>query len=198
MGGQARPADATLVAPGHIVRAWGHPVGVRGDVTFDGNRANLRALDIPPGQFVELRTLIPRRVFTSTAGMKVESGPGLEKIVAEERADAASYERDQRKIDEALDNLPRTLALLLLLALGPALGVVAVVWWFYGREHGTSLRPGVRTGAAYGDPGGARAGSPRPGRHAGSLEFTATLFDLIRRGRYRAEPVTTERKTGAG
>ena len=86
---------------------------MRGDVTLDGRRANLRALDIPAGQFVELRTLIPRRVFTSTAGMQVESGPGLEQIVAEERDDAAAYERDQRKIDEALDNLPRTIALLL-------------------------------------------------------------------------------------
>ena len=70
--------------------------------------------------------------------MKVESGPGLDKIVAEERADAAAYERDQRKIDEALDNLPRTLALLLLLALGPALAVVAFVWWGWGRERHTS------------------------------------------------------------
>ena len=50
---------ATLVAPGKIVRAWGHPVGVRGDVTFDANRVNLRALDIPPGQFVELRASYP-------------------------------------------------------------------------------------------------------------------------------------------
>ena len=33
---------------------------------------------------------------------------------------------------------------------------------------------------------------------AGSLEFTATLFDLIRRGRYRAEQVTTERKIWGG
>ena len=32
----------------------------------------------------------------------------------------------------------------------------------------------------------------------GSLEFTATLFDLIRRGRYRAEQVTTERKIWGG
>ena len=171
---------------------------MRGDVTLDGPRANLRALDIPSGQFVELRTLIPRRVFTSTAGMKVESGPGLEKIVAEERADAASYERDQRKIDEALDNLPRTLALLLALALGPALAVVAVVWWFYGREHGTSYdreyeqEPPTETQAALVPCLLAQGGTP------GSLEFTATLFDLIRRGRYRAEPVTTERKIWGG
>ena len=110
---------STLIAPGEIVRAWGHPVAVRGDVTLDGDRAELRAIDIPAGQFVELRALIPRRVFTSTAGMKTASGPGLEAIAAEERADAADYEQNQRKIDDALDHLPRTIALLLPLALGP-------------------------------------------------------------------------------
>ena len=118
--------------------------------------------------------------------MKVESGPGLEKIVAEEREDAAAYERDQRKIDEALDNLPRTIALLLLLALGPALAVIAFVWWGWGREHGTSYdreyeqEPPTDTQAALVPGLLAQGGTP------GSLEFTATLFDLIRRGRYRA------------
>ena len=38
----------------------------------------------------------------------------------------------------------------------------------------------------------------RQGTEPGSLEFTATLFDLIRRGYYVAKPVTTEKKTWAG
>ena len=129
---------ATLVAPGEVLRAWGHPVGVRGDVTLDGARVNLRAERIPAGQFVELRTLIPRRFFTSTAGMKVVGGLGLEQIAAEERADAAAYERDQRKIDDALDNLGATIAKLLAIALLPALALIGVVWWRWGRERGTT------------------------------------------------------------
>jgi uncharacterized membrane protein len=32
----------------------------------------------------------------------------------------------------------------------------------------------------------------------GSLEFTATLFDLIRKGRYKAQPVTTRKDTWGG
>ena len=52
---------ATMSGPGGVVRAWGHPVWVRGDVQLDGNRALLRALDVPAGQFVELRALYPRR-----------------------------------------------------------------------------------------------------------------------------------------
>ena len=42
----------------------------------DDEQATLRALDVPAGQFVELRTLVPRRFFTSTDGMRVESGWG--------------------------------------------------------------------------------------------------------------------------
>ena len=38
-------------------RAWGHPVYVRGDVQLAGRKALLRALNVPAGQFVELRTV---------------------------------------------------------------------------------------------------------------------------------------------
>ena len=80
VGGRLGAADgAQLLAPGRASRAPGAiPVAVRGDVTLDGRRAILRALDVPAGQFVELRALVPRRFFTSTAGMQVERGPGLD------------------------------------------------------------------------------------------------------------------------
>ncbi|HXH87472.1 MAG TPA: DUF2207 domain-containing protein, partial [Gaiellaceae bacterium] len=189
---------ARLIAPGKVTRAWGHPVSVRGDVTFDEQIARLRALDIPSGQFVELRALVPRRFFTATTGMKVESGPGLERIVAEERDDAAAYERDRAKIDEALDNLPRTIAILLALALLPALLLAGLVWWRWGRERATGYdreyeqEPPTATEPALVPTLLAQGGTP------GSLEFTATLFDLIRRKRYKAEPVTSERKIWGG
>ena len=184
---------AVVLAPGKVERAWGHPVGVRGDVTLLGDRASLRALGIPAGQFVELRALIPRGAFTSTGGMKVERGAGLAKIVAEEGDDAAAYERDRKQIDDALANLPRTIATLLALALLPALLLAAFVWWRFGRERETAYdreyeqEPPTETQPALVPSLLVQGVTP------GSLEFTATLFDLIRRGRYRAEPVTTER-----
>ena len=200
VGDRARPPDRRRCSrPADIERAWGHPVHVRGDVTLDGRRATLRALDIPAGQFVELRALIPRRAFTSTAGMKVEEGLGLEKIVAEEQADAAAYERDRKKIDDALDDPLRTLAILLALALLPALAVdrarlVAATAESAGRAYDREYEqePPTDTEPALVPPLLAQGGT------AGSLEFTATLFDLIRRGRYKADPVTTERKIWAG
>ena len=88
---------ATMRGPGDVVRAWGHPVWVRGDVMIDGRSAILRALDVDAGQFVELRTLYPRDAFTSTGGMKVANGNGLAKIAAEELEDAQAYERDKEE-----------------------------------------------------------------------------------------------------
>ncbi|MBA3383548.1 MAG: DUF2207 domain-containing protein, partial [Actinobacteria bacterium] len=189
---------ATVVGPGDVVQAWGHPVAVRGDVALDGTRVDLRALRVPRGQWVELRTLFPRQFFTATTSMKVRGGLGLEAIRTEEREGAAAYERDRRKLDDALDNLPRTLAILLALALGPALALLAFVWWRFGRERKTAYdreyeqEPPTETQPGLVPSLLAQGGTP------GSLEFTATLFDLIRRGRYRAEPVTTERKIWGG
>ena len=40
---------ATEVAPGKILRGWGHPVYVRGDVELADTKALLRALNVPAG-----------------------------------------------------------------------------------------------------------------------------------------------------
>ena len=71
-------------APGRILRGWGKPVWVRGDVELTGRRATLRAVSVPAHQFVELRTLIPRSAFSSTLGMKVVSGNAFDRIATEE------------------------------------------------------------------------------------------------------------------
>ena len=74
----------------------------------------------------------------------------------------------------------------------------ARVFWFYGRERKTGYdreyeqEPPTETEPAL---------VPtllRQGGEAGSFEFTATLFDLIRRGVFTSTPVTTERSTWGG
>jgi len=119
---------ATLEAPGKVLRAWGHPVYVRGDVELGGDRALLRALDVPARQFVELRAVIPRAAFSSTGGMRVVSGNGLDRIVAAERSDAAAYERDHDRIERAKRHPLRYGLYVLLLGLLPALAVVGTVF----------------------------------------------------------------------
>ena len=158
---------ATETAPGKILRAWGHPVYVRGDVQLDGKRALLRALDVPAGQFVELRTVIPRSAFTSTAGMKVVEGNGLAEIVAEEQADAAAYERDRERIDNAKQHPWRYALWILLLGDdpgGPGRGRRVLVLRPRAPHR---LRPRVRAGAADRHRACARPDPAPPGRRGG-------------------------------
>ena len=189
---------ARITAPGKIVRGWGGPVYVRGDVTLKGNQANLRALSVPSKQFVGLRVLIPRRAFTSTASMKVVDGKGLAKIIAEQKNGAATLEKEHAGIEHAKHHLGRYLLYIVSIAILPALAVLALVFWFFGREYRTGYdreyeqEPPTDTAPAL---------VPtllRQGGEAGSLEFTATLFDLIRRGVYTSTPATTEKSVWGG
>src|SRR4029453_2416751 len=179
-------------------RAWGHPVWVRGDVTLQSAGALLRAIDVPAGQFVELRALYPRRAFSSTAGMRVAEGNGLAKISEEEQADANAYERDHDRIEEAIRHPWRPGLALLALGTIPAFLLSGLVFWRFGRE----LRTGYDREYEQEPPTDTQPALVpvllRQGGVAGSFEFTATFFDLIRRGFYRSAPPTTERSLWGG
>ena len=103
-------------------------------MTLDGPNALLRALDVDAGQFVELRALYPREAFTSTSGMRIEEGTGLEQITGAELADARDYERDKERIDEAVAHPWRTALIVLGLGALPALAIALFVFWRFGRE----------------------------------------------------------------
>ena len=90
--------------------------------------------------------------------------------------------------------------LLILLALGviPAILILLVVYWLFGREFKTGYDREYEQ-----EPPSDLAPALVPtllrqGGEAGSYEFTATLFDLIRRDVYNSKPVTTEISTFAG
>jgi hypothetical protein len=147
---------------------------------------------------VELRVVFPRRLLTSTAGAVTRPGLGLPKILAEEREGAESYDRDRRRIDDWLHHPGRAALAVLLLGLGPGLALLFATYAIFGRERGTgydreyeqeppsNLEPALVPPLLKQESG------------VGSLEFTATLFDLIRRGYYNAEQVTTERSLWGG
>ena len=105
-------------AAGPAFRVWGAPAYVRGAVTREPSRATLVAVGIPSHQFVELRVVFPRSLLTSTSGARVKHGDGLARIVAEQASAAAAFERDHRKIRDALDHLGRTILILLALGFG--------------------------------------------------------------------------------
>jgi hypothetical protein len=186
---------ASLRLPGKAraaaYRVWGHPVWVRGDVQRFAGLSTLRAQNIPAGQWVELRVVFPRRLLTSTDGVIVRPGKGLPKILAEEATGASAYTNDQRKIHEWVHHPGRTALVLLVLGLGPTALILLATWLLYGRERrGTYDREYEQEPPSDLAPALVPAlVTERP--KIGSLEFTATLFDLIRRGRYKATPTTT-------
>lgn len=190
--------EATMAAPGKVsprnARIFGHPVTVHGDTAFGGSIARLRALDIPSEQFVEMRLLFPRSMLSSTARAKVVKGNARERIVAGERADAADYESNRRKIDDAVANLPGNLLLLLVLGLVPAGAILGLVWLVFSRERRVrDYDREYEQEPPSDDPPALIAPLLRQSTKAGGAEFTATLFDLIRRGYLKAEPTTTEK-----
>ena len=194
-------ATMTLPRPtalGPLYNVWGHPAWVKGVVQRTKPAALLRAVDVSAGQFVEMRVTFPRSLLRSTGGTKVVPGPGLAKVKKEEADDQANFLHDQEKIDDAKHHLARTLVFLALLGIGPALAWMILVWALYGRERGTGYdreyeqAPPTDTEPALVPP------LLRQDKTAGSQEFTATLFDLIRRGRYKSTPVTTERRVWGG
>jgi uncharacterized membrane protein len=191
-----KPPRPPGVSPEYLV--WGSPAWVRGVVSRDQQQATLQAANVPAKQFVEFRVTFPRNLLSSTAGAQVRSGNGLPAILADELASQQAYEHDRERIDDAKSHPWRTVLLLLLLGEGPALLLGGGVWWFYGRERPTGYdREYEQAPPAETEP----ALVPSLVRHEttpGSTEFTATLFDLIRRGRYTSTPVTTDRPLWGG
>jgi uncharacterized membrane protein len=186
------------VAFGPSYRVWGHPPWVHGITREHPEGTTLRALGVPAHQWVELRTVFPRDVLASTAGAPVQPGPGLQKILAAEHAVQASYESDRRHLDDAKRHIGRTLLYLLLLGLGPAAAIVFLVWFAYGRERRTGYDREYEQAPPTDTEPALVPALLRQDKTTGSQEFTATLFDLIRRGRYTSAPVTTERSTWGG
>ena len=183
---------------GPSYRVWGSPAWVKGVVERTAGRTTLHAVSVPAHQFVELRTVFPRALLTSTAGARVKKGNGLAKIIAEEAGGQAAYLRDQQKIDDAKKHIGRTLLYLLLLGLGPAAAIMLLIWFVYGRERGTGYDREYEQASPSDTEPALVPPLLRQDKDAGSQEFTATLFDLIRRGRYKSSPVNTERKVWGG
>ena len=131
--------------------------------------------------------------------MRVARGNGLAKIVAEE-ARRRRRLRARPRPHRAREAAPVAVCRLRPAASGscPAFLVVAAVFCGlrprappgydreYEQEPPTDTEPALVPTLL------------RQGGEAGSFEFTATLFDLIRRGVYASTPVTTERSTWAG
>ncbi len=179
------PADLTA---GEVL-VYGHPAGIAGETTLgaDGLSPALEANDIPSGQWVEIRVVFPRRALSSTAGATVTPGAALESIRDEELAAGEQ---------------------------GAGGGVTPSLWLFGGlllaipaALYGAFRRFGREPKVAYdreyeqAPPSDLEPALVPALLSQGGVDekgFTATLFDLIRRGVLTASPETVERVTWAG
>ncbi|MGH8948064.1 MAG: DUF2207 domain-containing protein, partial [Acidimicrobiia bacterium] len=68
------------------IRVFGHPYSVDGETSLGADQISpsLVANNIPAYRWVEMRTIFPRSLLTSTDGATVVAGNGLESILAEE------------------------------------------------------------------------------------------------------------------
>ena len=182
--------EARVLLPGGAgkgdVKVFGHPASVSGKTSLGPDKVSptLVASDVPAGQFVEMRVVFPRKLLTSTGGARVEPGDGLNKIMDEEAAEA------QSEASAVWFQRLQPLFGLLLLALGA--GLMAFVYVRYGRE------PKVDYGEAYerepptNDPPAVVGAITSQKPSVGGREFIATMFDLIRRGVLKAQPVSVK------
>ena len=156
---------ATETAPGKILRAWGHPVYVRGDVELAGKKAR------PPGAERARRAVrrAPHRdpalgVHARRPACASPPATASQKIVAEETADAAALREGQRA-DRQREAAPVALRALPAPARhGPRVSRRRrLSSGSTGASSKTRLRPRVRAGAADGDGARARPDAAAPG-----------------------------------
>jgi uncharacterized membrane protein len=183
--------EATMALPGGAgqgeVKVFGHPASVSGKTSLGPDRVSPRliASDVPPGQFVEMRVVFPRELLASTGGARVEPGDGLKEIMDEEAAEARSEARQAW-----LMRLQPLFGLLLVLV---SVGAMAFVYLRYGREPKVDYSERYEREPPTNDPPAVIGAIITQKPSVGSREFTATLFDLIRRGVLKAQPVSVKK-----
>ena len=124
-------------APGRVLRAWGHPVYVRGDVDSSpaGARSCARSTSRAASSWSCARSS-PAAALTSTAARRSSRARRSAKIVAEEREDAgvvrARPGADRRGAHHPCAHAAPARPARARCRRSPLVGVV---WWFFGRER---------------------------------------------------------------
>lgn len=174
------------------VRVYGHPYGIDGETFLgdDGVSPGLEARNVPSHRFVEIRVVFPPDLLESTDGVTVISGNGEDIVVGaeEEWAQQANDARDAAR-NGLIGGVVAFAALV-----GGAGGLV---YLRYGREPRTGYdREYEQFPPSELSP--AEVGTLVTQGAVTEKQFTATLFDLIRKGVVTAEPAEVTRTTWGG
>ncbi len=122
----------------------------------------------------------------------------LATTIAREQKAAASAARDKRQLEDTLHHPWAWVIAAMLLALVPAGLLGGFAYWRFGREHPTGSAPEYVH-----EPPDDLAPALVPSLLAqrvvaGGDQLAATLFELVRRGRFKMTPVTREESSLAG
>ncbi|MDX6631161.1 MAG: hypothetical protein QOH00_3407 [Gaiellales bacterium] len=189
-----RAAGALPGTRGWIEPAWlDHRLSVRrGEV--------LTAVDdVPARHSVILRVLFPPSALAPDAPYARRVHDDIvPATIAREQAAQARAERDRRALDDTLHHPWAWILAAFLLAIVPAGLLGGIGYWRFGREHPTGTAPRYAH-----EPPDDLAPALVPSllaQHviAGGDQMAATLFELVRRGRYKMTPVTREESTLLG
>ena len=180
-------------------RAWIEPAWLGHRLTVRRGEVLAAVDDVPAQHSVILRVLYPPSALAPGAPYARHVHDDiLPATIAREQAAAASAERDRRQLQDTLHHPWAWILAAFLLAIVPAGLLGGIGYWRFGREHPTGTAP-----AYVHEPPDDLAPALVPSllaQHvvAGGDQMAATLFELVRRGRYKMTPVTREESTLLG
>jgi uncharacterized membrane protein YgcG len=192
---------ANVVAPGALpgTRAWIEPAWLGHRLTVRGGRVSTAVDDVPSSHSVTLRVLYPPSALAPGAPYaRHVHDDVLPATIAREQAAIDKVARDKRELEDTLHHPAIWIAALAALALVPALLLTGFAYLRFGRERSSGSAPDYVH-----DPPDGLAPALVPSLLAqrvvaGGPQLTATLFELVRRGRYKMTPVTREESSLAG
>jgi uncharacterized membrane protein YgcG len=180
-------------------RGWIEPAWLDHRLTVRRGEAAAAVDHVPARHGVTLRVLYPPSALALRApyARRVHDDI-LPATLAREQAAEARAERDRRQLDDTLRHPWAWILAALVLAVVPAGLLGAVGYVRFGREHPTG-----KAATYLHEPPDDLAPALVPSllaQHvvAGGDQMAATLFELVRRGRYRMTPVTREESTLLG
>ncbi len=190
--------DATLMLPESsasldrgLPRAWVHALDTDTSLKRRAATFTLKAKDVPRQHFVELRAVLDPATLSLDATTRPATATQpqtLKAIQAEERrfeADRVAGDNIRRAVRQAM---PLLIALALLASALPPLLLIRFVWRRYGREHEIAA-PGAAVSTPPDTLPPALTQLLTDQTDSATTDgFVATVFDLVRRGRYITEP----------
>lgn len=167
-------------------RVWGHPRDVEGETARGAGVATLEAHDVHDHTAVDFRITMPRPVGIDVSGMRVESGDGLPRILAEEKGLDEDFNAPWPKTKRFLAHH----VWLVGLGIAAIAALVMALLAFFAREHRTTVPEYVPEPPDDAPPALAY-GLVTEGSDT-TRAVLATLLDLIDRGYYETKSANAD------